>query len=395
VSLSRAAVPSAANTPRTQSENRVHYPALDGIRTVAFAMVFCQHYLGMPWGYTGVDLFFVLSGFLITGILFDTRDRPDRVRSFFTRRVLRIFPLYYGLLLLFLLLTPLVHFHWSGWWMYWVGYLGNVLRFVHPYSRNPAFLNAAYGWLTFGPTHRALYLGQLWSLCVEEQFYLVWPAVVFLVGERQRLLWLCGAVVLVMPLVRVFTMSALPPVYTQLALPYTFTPLRVDALLLGGWLALMIRGQHRGAVLRAGQRLLWIAAPLLLIFLVLSARSGQGESTPPWALTWGQSLVDVLYAAVIAAALLPGTLIYRICSLRPLRRFGQVTYGAYIFHDIPQGVYTLAVERLGREHTWLLPHSTLIVTSMALATTVPLAFLSYRYFETPFLNLKERWAPSR
>src|SRR4051812_33973991 len=81
------------NTPLTQPENRAFYPALDGIRAIAFLMVFGQHYLMLPWGWSGVDLFFVLSGFLITGILFDTRNDRHRVRNFYVRRTLRIMPL--------------------------------------------------------------------------------------------------------------------------------------------------------------------------------------------------------------------------------------------------------------------------------------------------------------
>lgn len=97
------------NTEHTRPENRAFYPALDGLRAIAFLMVFMEHYLEFPWGWAGVDVFFVLSGFLITGILFDSLDDPYRVRNFYVRRTLRIFPLYYGIMLALVLSWPLIH----------------------------------------------------------------------------------------------------------------------------------------------------------------------------------------------------------------------------------------------------------------------------------------------
>src|ERR1700722_7833144 len=98
-------------------EKKRFYPALDGLRAIAVLMVFYQHYypnfrMGLNWGWAGVDIFFVLSGFLITGILYDTQNAAHRFRNFYVRRTLRIFPLYYGVLLLALLLTPLLHWTW-------------------------------------------------------------------------------------------------------------------------------------------------------------------------------------------------------------------------------------------------------------------------------------------
>ena len=106
----------------TMLESMRHKPeikaALDGMRAIAFMMVFLQHYCGLKWGWSGVDLFFVLSGFLITGILFDSRNDLHRARNFYVRRTLRIFPLYYGIMLLLLLSSPVFHWDWS--WGYLV-----------------------------------------------------------------------------------------------------------------------------------------------------------------------------------------------------------------------------------------------------------------------------------
>jgi hypothetical protein len=120
----------------------VIYPALDGMRAIAFLMVFAQHYYFAPWGWMGVDLFFVLSGFLITGILFDTRHDSHRVRNFYIRRTLRIFPLYYGIMLALLALQPLAHWNWD---LVWPSYVGNYARSVSP--RRFGARNRAVFWM--------------------------------------------------------------------------------------------------------------------------------------------------------------------------------------------------------------------------------------------------------
>src|SRR6202000_347050 len=113
------AMPVAGNTPVSAPENRAFYPALDGIRAVAFTLVFLIHYLRLPWGWSGVNIFFVLSGFLITGIVLDTRVDTLRAPIFYVPRTLRIFPLYYGVMLVLLLLQPLLHCQWTSLWLAW------------------------------------------------------------------------------------------------------------------------------------------------------------------------------------------------------------------------------------------------------------------------------------
>ncbi|HEX6051682.1 MAG TPA: acyltransferase, partial [Gemmatimonadaceae bacterium] len=177
-----------------------HVPALDGVRGLAVALVLVCH---VAWdfsspsymerglievaraGWIGVDLFFVLSGFLITGILLDTRGGPKYFRHFYVRRTLRIFPLYYAILVGVFVITPLVAAtrdrRWftdivdqQGW--FWT-YTSNV------------FLAVTGRWEQTG------ILGHFWSLAVEEQFYLIWPAVVLLLSPRQ-LRTACGVILL-------------------------------------------------------------------------------------------------------------------------------------------------------------------------------------------------------
>ena len=188
-----------------------YYFALDGLRAIAVLMVFCQHYGAVKawvfgWGWTGVDVFFVLSGFLITGILYDSRDKPRRYRDFYIRRTLRIFPLYYAVWLAILLLAPVAQWQWNWRWTLWPAYVGNYARFLFlhvpgdPYQFDRLTFGAAVQRYFGGPMH--LWIGHFWSLCVEEQFYLVWPCVVYTVRKRETLIRICMGVIVCMPLLR-------------------------------------------------------------------------------------------------------------------------------------------------------------------------------------------------
>ena len=336
----------AGNTAETLPENRLHYPALDGVRAVAFLLVFGQHYLNLPWGWTGVDLFFVLSGFLITGILFDTRSREHRVRDFYVRRVLRIFPLYYGVLLVIFALTPLAHWQWNGYWLAWPLFLGNVVRFVHPYSTDPAYLAVTPGALVTGG-QLVFYIGHFWSLAVEEQFYLVWPAVVFLVRDRRRLLWMCAVAVVVLPVLRIWSQYSMPYRFVQLDFDICFTPLRLDSFLMGGAAALLLRGESRRWLIAAAR---WGGAALAgvaAIYLSLTLRR-HGYGLPGWWDTWGLSVVGLLATSLVVMALVRESWSYRVLSLRPLRWLGRLSYGAYVFHVIAIRVFQRMAIRLGR-----------------------------------------------
>ncbi len=128
-------------------------------------------------GWMGVDLFFVLSGFLITGILLDTRELPGYFKNFYVRRALRIFPLYYTMLAVLFLLTPWLHLQWHTGHIAYLFYAGNIA-----YNLNP----------DLAQVRPAVSFLHLWSLAVEEQFYLIWPLVVLMVSSRRRLAWICG-----------------------------------------------------------------------------------------------------------------------------------------------------------------------------------------------------------
>src|SRR4051812_42732359 len=216
-----------------------HIPALDGLRGLAIILVLLFHFtpegIGATsaekvlrsvasLGWCGVDLFFVLSGFLITGILYDAKGSPHFFRDFYMRRVLRIFPLYYGVLFLVFIVVPLLHpltrasdqqfIHNQHWlWLY----MANI----------PQALTNAWplktGWVN---------LNHFWSLAIEEHFYLIWPALVFLL-QRRTLMRICTACIITALILRCLTYF----LWNDTA-AYVLTPCRMDELAMGALVAL-------------------------------------------------------------------------------------------------------------------------------------------------------------
>lgn len=366
-----------------------YFPALDGLRAVSFLGVFFWHYLGLPYGWAGVDVFFVLSGFLITGILFDTRDDPHRVRNFYIRRTLRIFPLYYGTLFAALICTPLLHWEWSWQWIAWPLYLGNFLQFLYPHVSTEFISNFVYGHLVSQLHPRiVLRLGHFWTLCVEEQFYLFWPWIVFTVRGRRKLMLICLFFIFLVPIARTYAAVHLPQVLADGGIVFRATFFRFDTLLVGALLALLYRGSHRRQLQRVAQVLL--ASFLLCAILVIgywerfhSYDIYNLHLHHPWRLT----LIALFAGVLISRTLVPGTIAYRAFNLRWLRRIGTVSYGAYVFHDILHSEYLRLIA-----HFFHGPKVVDYITAgFALFTTLGLAFLSYRFFELPILMLRNRF----
>jgi peptidoglycan/LPS O-acetylase OafA/YrhL len=347
-------------------------------------MVFAQHYLNLPWGWAGVDVFFVLSGFLITGILYDSRDQPNRVSNFYIRRTLRIFPLYYGLMVLLVISYPLFRWQWNWTWLVWPAYLGNFARGIHPFTTGSA-LEMLSDFQPASATVRGfrLFLGHFWSLCVEEQFYLIWPWIVFRIRDRRRLISICIACVVICTLMRVAGARLLPQYMLDQEVLYRWTPFRVDALLLGGLVALIRRGPTSRRMLRAARIVFPVLLSILVIYLAVENWNGQ-QDTPAWAATWGIVFIDWFSACLIVMALEPNSITFRVFNHRALRWIGRISYGAYVYHDIFHLEIMAVVSNLTS-------HVEYVTAAVALAFTLVVAWASFRWFETPFIRLKERW----
>jgi peptidoglycan/LPS O-acetylase OafA/YrhL len=368
--------------------NSVYFPALDGLRALALAMVFIDHYIGIGIFGVGVNVFFVLSGFLITGILLDTRDEPHRLRNFYVRRTLRIFPLYYAIFLLLLLLTPVMHWRWNSAWILWPAYLGNFVFYMPEWLVRPEWMLVSNGQLV-GANHVMLQLGHFWTLCVEEQFYLLWPWFVF-TRSRKTLFWLCGIVIVVLPFLRIFAAHVFPPAAIRANVLFRTLPFQMDSLLLGALLALVLRSQYRSELLRWGRIAANVLALVTLVYVYCRVDLQIAALHQPFVkhfgpLIWQTSVVNIVSGAVILNLLRPASWMYRIFNLRPLRCLGRISYGAYIFHNIPHEFYVTWAERITVSHVQL------VTSLIAIVMTLLLSTLSYRFFETPFLRLKDRW----
>ncbi len=338
-----------------------------------------------------MDIFFVLSGFLITGILYDTQDDPRRFSNFYVRRTLRIFPLYWATLTLVLCAGVFMHAR-LGWsFAAWPLYLGNMLAFLHPAAAGSTFSMMAQGEIARKPMLLdSLQIGHLWSLCVEEQFYLFWPALIFFVRRRRALIWICVGFLVICPLARCLTQSYAPGWMLDEGLLYKFMPIRIDAFAYGGLLALLRRGHPLPSLKRIAE--VYLCFGLILAWrLVGNALVGillhhQPYILPRWESTWGFVLGDSLSLALLILALDPGSLVYRVLNLSAFRWIGRISYGAYVFHYIFIRLNVTFVDSLPLKHKYL---PGLVIP---LVLTVFLAWLSFRYFETPFIRLKSRFA---
>jgi peptidoglycan/LPS O-acetylase OafA/YrhL len=280
-------------------------------------------------GWCGVDLFFVLSGFLITGILLDGRESAHRFRNFYARRSLRIFPLYYVVLLVVGLVWTCTDRSIGGFegveeaapWLWFYG--TNILVALRG------------GWFP---------LSHFWSLAVEEHFYLFWPAVVF--GLRRRgSLRICLAMIVLAPAVRLFLVMN-----DAVLAAYCLTVCRMDALAMGGLIAILSRSPGGiAALVRPARRLLWGAGVVVLALFGL--RRGLAFHDP-LVQTLGYTVLDACFAAAIALIVAGGgsSLMTRAGWLKSL---GKYSYGLYVYNSIfiligeGQGLQVRLGERLG------------------------------------------------
>ena len=364
---------------------KTRFPALDGIRALAVTMVFFDHYGGGSHGgfvlrllnrirengWAGVDLFFVLSGFLITGILFDTRNDSHFFKRFFARRSLRIFPVFYLMCSILLLLTPVLHYRWHWLQLTFLVYFGNF--FANHDFRLYEVASSTY------PGATAL-IGHLWSLCVEEQFYLLWPLVVWTVRDRVRLLWIASGICLLALSLRIamcFTFPTEAETWIIRTLPF-----RMDSLLFGAILALLLRGPNSDLWQR---RCKWIFLGGMALVIPLFLRFPNIKS--PWILTVGLTLLAVTGVGLTGITLRSGSPAFRFFYLKPLRILGKYSYGFYIYSLIFQfAFFKLLILMIHKTHS--LAVSGIIELSCAFGLSFLVAKLSYDLFEVRFLRWK-------
>lgn len=365
-----------------------YYPALDGLRGLAVLMVIFFHsstfahdmsgiqlfsamhcyYIFTLLGETGVDLFFILSGFLITGILIDTRNVKNPLKTFYIRRALRLLPLYYVVLFIVLMCSAFLSND-SG-----IG-LKILMHFL--YLQN--YLTE-YNFDTF------MYFNHTWSLAVEEQFYLFWPVFFLFVYRKspQKALLLCVTLIFVSLLCR----GALAGLGHE-KLAYTALFSRMDELCMGAFLSICFV-QYRDILNKYADILPYIMLSMCL--LLIGSFILYWATIPPRTIMINSGLVycAIFYSSLLSYILLSPDTSYvkRVFCIRSLRYIGRISYGLYIFH-VPAmmmtGVY-ISDYKLG----YVMNHLCILLVGGTLSFIV--AFLSYKYVERPILKLKNKYA---
>lgn len=354
-------------------------PELDTLRGIAIAAVLLYH--GFFWsqgigglvgvarlfvlatlpGWLGVNLFFVLSGFLITGILLDTRRTSDYYRRFYVRRALRILPAYYAILLLLAVLRAAS----PGFLIFSIFYLSNLAPLFGVAASYPV----------------------LWSLAVEEHFYLLWPTIVRRLSAKAVFGCAC-ATVLVTPVIRwiEFEVGAGEGLSS-----YTWNV--SDALAAGAILAIALREFHKDR-----QWLMRFSALLISSAIILElagARFGILTRLRPLGAALQETPWNLMFTGVLGLFLLFGTTPWRFLVVRPTLRFlGDISYGLYLIHllvfeaydSISKRYFPHLPEMIGRFGAmW-------VRFACAAGVAIILSYFSRRYFESYFLRLKGKWS---
>lgn len=354
-----------------------HYPALDGLRGIAILLVVFFHNFGFikyfNFGWLGVDLFFVLSGFLITNILMKEVGSKNYLKNFYVRRILRIFPLYYLFLIVFLLILPnfeaykdnLKYYTDNQWWI-WT-YLQNWLYvFKLPEDTN--------------------LLLHLWSLGVEEQYYLIWPFVILLIRKPKWLLLLSLTILVLIMGIRFILWYKNIEGFHYFTL-YTFT--RIDGLCIGSALALI-------RILKPNF-ITYFTAPVILFVAVLNfifyfVNKTNNYSFPYFAIV-GYTTFAVVFAILVhEAATSNKNIITKILSIAALRFLGKISYGFYIFHW-PVFIFLSPIFTNFLSNYFEIDYLIIQITSSFIATLTGLviSIASFYFFEIRFLKLKKHF----
>lgn len=344
-------------------------PKLDGLRAIAALLVMCTHYITetigpyFDFGGKGVDIFFVISGYLITGILLSHKERTDLTRGkiygqFIVRRTLRLFPVYYCFLLIVVLAAKLGNV--------WLG-PDKFLPYYFTYTQNFLFLKHGF---------QGAILNHTWSLAVEEQFYLIWPVLILLIPKRAELWTICAVIVLGYVSCILFRYFLH---FDGTALGVTsnhFITLGAGALL--AWLMKNKRQDILAFIAKYCGRgvLIFGGAAILGTYLKLN----DGVVMP--------TLLVLMSVSLIACCTLTtSSKLERVLGLPFLVTLGKISYGLYLFHKPILFACNQAAERLALSGIT----ADVAVGVAFFGATFGVAMLSWKLFESPILKLKERF----
>lgn len=341
-------------------------PALDGLRGIAIMLVMGYHFGGiLPWGWIGVDLFFVLSGFLITRVLI---ARPLNIKSlliFYWNRIVRILPACYLVLFIFFVM--------GGWLfndMQTASYVALQNEQIHYWLFNVDIVDAVKGWPDM------IYLIHFWSLSVEMKFYLLWPLIWWNYRYNSSNILLYAGVLLVIAFLSVwFRINA--ATYWQLndVYRYTFFLSRLDSFALGSLGYLMYSRNKLSSFLLL---LIGLVLAGILIFLIAwVADYWEGGLLEPFVWSGGSTVLAIAGISLLLWAVVGKGMLNRVLSTTVLMKMGKYSYGLYLYHN----PVWLMVNKLDTPF-W-------VKWVVSLGVSMLLSLFSFVFIERFFLKLKK------
>lgn len=367
--------------------NSTYYPALDGLRFFAFLLVFLHHsafYINEDlsnnvfWdffrnnGWVGVDIFFVLTGFLITILLLEEKKLNGHfsIRNFLIKRVLRIWPLYYLAILSGYFFAP---FFFEN--IFKLNYL-NFNYWQQVQNNLPWYSIFLGNWnIVFNGFGDLRSISQLWAISVDQQFYIFWPIVLLFSINLKRSLFIGILLIIFAILTRIFLIN----INVQHPVIYTNTFARIDTFVFGALLAQICFFNPKlltkfNLIFSSFFQIIIIFTLILFLYFSsienrLSIRNG----------VWGYLIIDLIITYLIYCCIRTSSFFIKLLDQKGVRYLGKISYGLYIWHILALEIlfYTVNSENLN-----------LFIPILGLPLTILFAYISYNYFEKPFLKLK-------
>jgi peptidoglycan/LPS O-acetylase OafA/YrhL len=377
-----------------------YIPALDGLRFLAFFLVFLHHTLPLVVlsdpdanrikdiiqhrSWVGVDLFFILSGFLITAILLHERNTYGTysIRNFYIRRCLRIWPLYFLMLLLGYFVLPIICKTLGSTGYSDVRYQSEIV------TQSPLYVSFLGNWaVVINGYSKFPFIAHLWTVSVEEQFYLIWPVLLLFMKTTKRFAW-------------AFTLLLSIPAITRSILfnydiehpgVYANTFARIDTIAIGAIIAVIYMSLRNPtnslsvAIAKRGKSFFMSPIQLIMAALLILFLSQYNVLAPgPIAMNaFGFLIQNALIAYFLTVSLLSDTWLAKVLSLKIITFLGKISYGLYVFHVSANELSVLLLS--GYVPNYWIP-------MIAFVLTVTLASMSYYLFERGFLQLKYRYS---